>query len=503
MNPITSILEPKPSTRSPQFRYLRFPGMKQCILAILFLMPLAQPYAAEAAKPASSKPNIIIFLLDDQSWVGTSVPMDPRDMASTKSDFFETPALAKLATEGMAFVSGYASAAMCTPSRYAIEFGQTAARLRVTQNGFVNYRGGSVGIGQMLREQRPEYISTHFGKWGVAKHHPTAMGYASGESQGNPSGHMDPKTGKMLPPDNPKRTPEITKKGLDFLDQRAKDKRPFFLYLSFFAVHQPCQATLATIAKYQAKRPGIKHNNIEYAAMTEEADRALAQIRNKLHELGMDKNTYFIYTSDNGGEATMEFETLNQPLKSEKNREWEGGIRVPFIVQGPGIKPGTVSLEPVIGYDLLPTIAEIAGIQPPPNLDGGSLLPILHNGGFGKVQRPNCPGLVWHMPFHHSNLHHVVQDAIREGKYKYIRDWNEDAGHLFNVDTDFREQYDLSAQMPELAKRLESDLTNYLAKVDAEKPQPDPAHLNAEPVLKQRNAAIRSFNNFDRKKTGP
>ena len=453
-----------------------------------------------AAEPAETKPNIVLILIDDQSWVGTSVPMDPRDPPSTRSDFFETPELAHMATEGMVFVSGYSGAPMCTPSRHTIEYGQSAARLRVTQNGFVNISGEHVGIAQMLHDQKPEYISTHFGKWGIVKSQPTQIGYAHGEYQGNDSGSMDPKTRKRLPPDNPKRTPEITQKGLNFLDERAQDKRPFFLYLSYFAVHTPIQATPETIAKYQAKRPGIKHNQVDYAAMTEEVDRSLAQIRAKLRELGMDKNTYIIYTSDNGGQATDNSESLNFPLKCEKNREWEGGIRVPFIVQGPGIKPGTVSLEPVIGYDILPTIAEIVGAKAPPAVDGGSFLPILHQGGMGKVERPNSPGLVWHMPFHHALLHLAVQSAIRSGQYKYIRDWTEDGGHLFNVDVDFREQYDLSAQMPELAKSMEAKLSAYLKAVDAEVPKPDPAHLNDPKVLKLRSDEILHYNRFGSKK---
>jgi arylsulfatase A-like enzyme len=156
----------------------------------------------------NSPMNVILFYVDDQSWVGTSVPMDPRDFSGSRSDFFETPELARLAVEGMTFASGYSPAPMCTPSRYAIEYGQSTACLRVTQNGHINYRGGCMGIAQLLKENKPEYISVHYGKWGIEKvGDPQDIGYDYGEARGNIYGMMEDSEKRiLLPPDNPKRT---------------------------------------------------------------------------------------------------------------------------------------------------------------------------------------------------------------------------------------------------------------------------------------------------------
>jgi arylsulfatase A-like enzyme len=183
-------------------------------------------------------------------------------------------------------------------------------------------------------------------------------------------------------------------------------------------------------------------------------------------------------------------------LRDGKNSLWEGGVRVPFVVKGPGISGGTVSLELVIGYDIYPTIAKIVGIETPSDIDGGSFLHILQNEGLGKVQRKNAPGLVWHMPFHHALLHLNVQSAIRIGNYKYIRDWATDTGHLFNVDIDFREQYDLTTKIPGKTMEMKKALMDYLKMGEAEKPEYKPEHLNNKKVMDLRKAQTSNVNNI-------
>ena len=450
-------------------------------IALLFCAgTLADPSAHGAERP-----NIVLFFVDDQSWVGTSVQMRPDD-PETKSDFFETPALEAMAAAGTRFSDAYSTAPVCCPSRTALEFGQTAARTRVTFNARNNSTGPGRSIAQTLAPAG--YICGRYGKTGVDHISADELGYAENRAwRGNTAGDYDDvpvgdhisANKKPLPPDNPKRTPEITRCGIEFLERRAEDEQPFFLYLSYFAVHVALQATPETIAKYEAKKPGVKHTDIVYAAMTEELDDALAEVRAKLRELGLDRNTVLIYTSDNGGQflrqghttSGKECDTLNLPLSGWKATLDEGGIRVPFLVEGPGIAPNSVSTVPVSGSDILPTIADLAGVPTADDVDGGSLLPVLHNGGQGEVKRANAPGLVWHQPWRLPN--YPSSSALRIGNWKYLRKWNEPAGRLYNMATDCREQHNLAAQHPERAAAMQAELDDYLKKVNAEPALPE------------------------------
>ena len=438
-------------------------------------------------KGEENRPNMVLFFVDDQSWVGTSVQMHPHD-PETKSDFFETPALEAMAAAGMRFSDAYSTAPICCPSRTALEFGQTTARTRVTFNARNNSTGPGRSIAQTLAPAG--YVCGRYGKTGVDHISADELGYAEHRVwRGNTAGDYDDvpvgdhisANKKRLAADNPKRTPEITRCGIEFLERRAKDEQPFFLYLSYFAVHVFSQATPETIAKYQAKKPGVKHDDIVYAAMTEELDDALAAVRGKLRELGLDRNTVLIYTADNGGQflrankttSGEEWDSLNLPLSGWKATLNEGGIRVPLLVEGPGIAPNSVSTVPVGGSDILPTLAELAGVDPADDVDGGSLLPILCNGGKGEVKRVNAPGLVWHQPWRNHGPIYPAASALRMGDWKYLRKWNEPTGRLYNVRTDYSETHNLAGTYPERAAAMKATLDGYLKKVNAEPALPE------------------------------
>jgi arylsulfatase A-like enzyme len=204
-------------------------------------------------------------------------------------------------------------------------------------------------------------------------------------------------------------------------------------------------------------------------------------VRAKLRELGLDRNTVLIYTSDNGGQFMREnlttdgnvWDTLNLPLSGWKATLDEGGIRVPFLVEGPGIAPNSVSTVPVGGSDILPTIADLAGVAPADDVDGGSLLPVLRNGGQGKVRRVNAPGLVWHQPWRNHAPLYPASSALRIGDWKYLRKWNEPSGHLYNVAADYREQHDLAGKHQRRATTMQAALDDYLEKVNAEPALPE------------------------------
>ena len=158
---------------------------------------------------------------------------------------------------------------------------------------------------------------------------------------------------------------------------------PFYMQLSHYAPHVGFQALEETVQKWAGIEPGTLHDDPVYAAMTEDFDTGIGTVLNKLQELGVEANTYVIYTSDHGQTVNR---STNQPLKLGKGALWEGGMRVPFIVSGPGIEGGTISDARVVSLDLFPTFAELAGVTEsmPADLEGGSLVPLLHGGGTAR-----------------------------------------------------------------------------------------------------------------------
>ena len=146
---------------------------------------------------------------------------------------------------------------------------------------------------------------------------------------------------------------------------------------------------------------------------------------------------------------------------------YEGGLRVPFIFSGPGVSQNTYSDVPVTGLDILPTLARLAGYDDPlPSiLDGGNLQSIVHNGGFGTVER-NSPFLIFHQAANRKPI-----SGYSMGNYKLVKDWRFNKFELFDLSKDIEEKNDLSIEMPELVEKLNDALTRFLDKANAETKQ--------------------------------
>ncbi|MGB2136453.1 MAG: sulfatase/phosphatase domain-containing protein, partial [Flavobacteriaceae bacterium] len=176
--------------------------------------------------------------------------------------------------------------------------------------------------------------------------------------------------------------------------------------------------------------------------------------------------------SDNGGRTSIPIGaeqkvTKNFPLRAGKGSMYEGGLRVPFIVAGPGISENTYSNVPVTGLDILPTVARLAGYKDslPENLDGGNLEAIIHNKGIGTIERKS-PYLVFHQAANRKPI-----SAIRWGNYKLVKDWRFNKLELFNLSKDIEEKNDLSKEIPELVEKLNDALIRFLVEVNAETKQ--------------------------------
>ena len=438
---------------------------------------------------AKDTPNFIIIYMDDLGWHQTSVRMMDSEPMS-KHFFYKTPNVERLAEMGMCFSNGYAPTATCTGSRVSIQFGQTSAR---TQYRYVfdvyhkkqrpNGYAGQYSLADSVKTAGKNYITAHFGKGMTEKlkmvNYDVTDEYEKYAPNGNLHGEkIDIPTRRELPPDNPKRIYSLIDESMKFLRENA-GKRPFFMMVSHYSVHVPHAASQKYMDKWKAKydaleKPADKEElrlferecNPLYGAMLEETDQHIGIIMDYLRKVDELANTYIIFTSDNGSECiprTKENRRNNGPLQEGKYSCFEGGIRVPFVVAGPGVQAGAYCDVPVVQWDLLATLHDLSGNETslPDDIDGGSLKDVFFKGNKGKVNR-GAPGIIHHFPSHYQ----VPISAIRIGDYKFMRNMNTDEKKLFNVAVDYREKHDLSKKMPKKVASMDKILRTYIEEVD-------------------------------------
>ena len=438
------------------------------LLLLIFLLSCSEN------KEKKESPNFILFLVDDQGWSGTSVNMSD-NIDSSGSLYFETPNLERLASSGMRFSRGYSSSPVCSPSRYSIQYAQSAARLKMIRVGMNTKHidhNKTITIPKKLKEINSNYVTAHFGKWGIDAE-PSLLGYDYDDGKnGNKEGvFINNKTQwNTTFSDDPKKIFSLAEKAVDFLDQQKKSKKPFFLQVSHYAVHTNIISKEETHKKYLGKDKTRSTDNAGFAAMTENLDEGLGIILDKLEELNLTDNTYIIYTSDNGSVPTIPAkryykESINFPLSRGKWDAMEGGIRVPFIVSGPGIQKMSESKVPVVGYDILPTIVDLAGsdIQNKEDIDGGSFKKILLSGKDVEINR-HYPGIIFHVPYENKIALARAHSSNIKNNFKLIKFRNNNELVLYDIDNDFMEAENLLEQYPELTDELESLLDGYLFK---------------------------------------
>ena len=427
----------------------------------------------------SSTPNFIFILADDQGWNGTSVKM-MHDEPGSKSDYFETPNLVKFADSGMRFSNAYSSAPVCAPSRYSIQFGKTPARLSLIRVGMntdhINH-DDFISIPKALKKNNSDYRTAHFGKWGMGSN-PSALGYdVSDGPTKNIDGNFNNNKNQwqnVLKKD-PKNIYSLTNRAIEFMNSSTLEKKPFYLQISHYAVHSNIESTQESYIRFKDKPKGLFQKDQGFAAMTYDLDQTIGILLDKVKELGIEDNTYIIYMSDNGSVPNIpgakKYEkSYNYPLSRGKWDAFEGGIRVPLIISGPGIKNGSESAVPVSGSDLLPTIIELAGGKSIrlTETDGGSFMSILLNKDKKQIKR-SVDGIFFHVPYKNGIALKRPHSAVRRGDYKLIKFQDDKSVLLFNLVKDKREEFNLANQNPEKAKELEKILDDYLIEVKAPK----------------------------------
>jgi arylsulfatase A-like enzyme len=433
-----------------------------------------------------TRPNFIVILTDDQGWASTSFRMHP-EIASSMCDYLETPNMARLAEQGMRFSSGYAPAPVCTPTRRSIQFGMTPARQRGTEFVGDFHPRGHLSIPQALRRVDPRYRCAHFGKWGESisgkqgldQENPAAparLGYDETDGvTGNVTGGMGADNKDKLNfkvTEDPKLVFSMTKRAVGFMERQARAAMPFYMHVSYYAVHRQVQCRRETLEKYRRKGNPPRQFSHAFAAMAEDMDTGIGQLLAALDKLGLASNTYILLMADNGGATYNEYDggglPVNHPLRAAKASLYEGGVRVPFIVRGPGVAPRSWSHVPVAGYDILPTVYDLAGgtAPLPQEIDGGSLKPVLAGAGKGSVRR-GLPGLVFHRPLT-APVNRL--SALRIGDHKLVVKWTNGQKELYDLSRDIGEEHDLATKMPGRTDEMYDILTRYLKEVNAETP---------------------------------
>ena len=463
---------------------MKFSYLKTIGKAAIFIV-LATVFAAAQSR---QRPNIVLVLADDLGW---------KDVSYQGSDFYETPNLDRLAKAGMAFTQAYAGAGNCAPSRAVLLSGQYGPRHGVyavdsTDRGPKNLmrmipipnKSGLAPAQVTMAEalQAAGYATGIFGKW-----HLGGPDGATPEAQGfdvyfdsrkpNPNQRRDE-------PEDPKGIYSLTRAAVRFIEQN-KDK-PFFAYVAHHAIHSSLEARPASLAKFKAKQPGAQHKNALYAACLYDLDDGVGLLLNKLKELGLDKNTLFIFTSDNGGTQ----QSSQEPLRGNKGCYYEGGIREPFIAYWPGvIKAGATNTTPIHNVDLYPTFLAVADARIPPDklLDGESLLPLFK--GNGKLKRQ---AIFWHFPGYLDDPVIRGRDpvfrsrpvsTIRKGDWKlhlYHEEWQLDGGRdkldtnnaveLYNLAADIGERNNLANSNRAKRDELLDDLLQWCKAVNVPLP---------------------------------
>ncbi|MCK4564068.1 MAG: sulfatase [Verrucomicrobia bacterium] len=420
---------------------------------------------------AMAKPNFVFILVDDMGWTGTSVEMDDR-IEESKSDFYQTPNIEKLAKRGMRFSRAYSPGSLCTPSRAAILTGKTPAELHMTTPGggrsqpyqklaapthIKELPTSETTLAEALKKQG--YSTAHLGKWHLGYGNPGEHGFDVHDgSTGNDSNGTET---------NPKDIFGLTQRACDFLDKQVKNGNPFYLQLSHYAVHSPTETLDTSKERFSILQKGAHHSDADYAAMTWDLDASIGTLLEKIDTLKLSGHTYVVFMSDNGAPGNPR-RPQNIPLNGGKGSFYEGGIRVPLIVRGPGIEPNTFCRENMTGCDLFPTFCEWAGLPAPEEIEGTSLVPLLEGKPDKFARREDS--LIFHYPHYGRGPTQKPQSAIIVKNYKLLRDLETGATQLFDLETDISEKSDLSKKMPEKAEQLGKLLDKRLKQVDAQMP---------------------------------
>jgi arylsulfatase A-like enzyme len=469
---------------------------------------MCTPLMAEVPTP-SAKPNIILFLVDDMGVMDTSVPFltDEEGKAVTHdlNTYYRTPAMQRLADQGMSFTRFYANS-VCSPTRASILTGQYSARHRVTQwiNPSKKNEGPSdwrwegltskdVTLPGLLRSSGYKTIfcgKGHFAPLGKEGENPEKLGFdvnIAGCAFGRPASYYGT-TG--FGKDSNRAIPGLSQHhGKDIFLTEAltlevnkeiaiavKEEKPFFTYMSHYAVHAPFNSDARFADNYTDS--GKPKNAQAYATLIEGMDKSLNDIMNLLEALGVAENTIIMFIGDNGGDAPLgptHGYASSAPLRGKKGTHYEGGMRVPCITAWAKradnemqkkfpILQGVVHDEFATVCDIFPTMLGWAGVNMPKNhvVDGEDISKFLtghkgfHNQKF-LMHFPHSHRSSWFSTYYNSSVK-LTYHYTKTGEERY---------ELFDLEKDPYEKQNLTTASPDLLARMLKEMQTELIQADA------------------------------------
>ena len=455
------------------------------LCAILLGISCKEQKKEEAVKETTSTPNIIYILADDLGY---------GDLSCYGQKNFKTPNIDRFASQGMLFTQHYSGSTVCAPSRSALMTGMHTGHTVVRGNKEIQPEGqypipeSTFTIAEMFKDKG--YTTGAFGKWG--------LGFPGSEGDPNEQGfdtfygyncqrmghhyyphHVWSNQDSIVLQENEGKkkglyAPNlIHEKTLEFI-QTNKDN-PFFLYVASIIPHAELAAPEETLQKYRGKYlPEKEYNGVDegleyrkgpyesqteshaaFVAMISILDRQVGEILDKVKELGLEKNTLIVFTSDNGphqeGGADPDYFDSNGDLKGYKRDLYEGGIRVPMIASWPGkIKPNTETNHVSAFWDVFPTFGNLIEADIPKGLDGISFLPTLVD---NTQEQKEHEYLYWE--FHEKG----GRQAVRMGdwkavKYNVLNDPSASI-ELYNLREDISEHNNVALTHPDIILKLE------------------------------------------------
>jgi arylsulfatase A-like enzyme len=444
-----------------------------CVVAVLalcivqFVWPRLANAGGDAVASSPARPNVVFILADDLGY---------GDLGCYGQTKIRTPNIDRLARDGMRFTDFYAGSTVCAPSRCCLMTGLHTGHAQIRGNATVPLAADTTTVARLMKQA--DYPTAMIGKWGLGEHGSTGIPNRQGFDEF--FGYLNQVHAHNYYPDylwsNDERYPldNVVERGVatkrvqysdDLFADRAieylqahRDQR-FFLYLPFTIPH----------ANNEAKRRGMEVPSLEpyakepwpdpqraQAAMITRLDGYVGRIMAELASLGLDEKTIVLFSSDNGphkeGGGDPEFFHSSGPLRGIKRSLHDGGIRVPLIARWPGhIAAGTTSNHVSAFWDVLPTLAEIAGAQSPAEIDGISLVPTLvGESQAGRAQQQH-DYLYWE--FGEGGF---VQ-ALRAGRWKGIRPLDRPL-ELYDLRTDLGESRDVAAVHTDIVARLDGYL---------------------------------------------
>lgn len=488
--------------------------------------------SVSAWSQTTAHPNIIMFLVDDMGWQDTSVPFY-NDELTPLNKRFVTPNMERMAQMGVRFTEAYACA-VSSPTRCSLMSGMNASRHRVTNwtlelnektdepsdmitlpewnyngiqpdstEGKINNSTAITSLPQILRENGYWTIhcgKAHFGARTTPGANPINMGFdvnIAGGANGAPGSYLGTKNfgeGSRFAVQGLEKyygqdifiTEALTREALTEMEKAVKMNKPFYLYMSHYAVHTPYDDDKRFSDKYRGKydeqlKTGLNENEAKYAALVEGMDKSLGDILDYLQRNPeVAKNTILLFMSDNGGQGLSNVRQgvanrdQNYPARGGKGSAFMGGVREPMMVYWPGVtKPDTECDQRVIIEDFYPTILEMAGVKKYKThqvVDGVSFTDVLMN-----PEKRKDRVLVWHFPNLWGESQNLKEgygaySAIMKGDYHLIYTWETRQLRLYNVKEDIGEQHDLAQAMPDKVKELAAELSDYLRERDAQRP---------------------------------